>query len=436
MKRLFLLSLLALTLTSCSSLVNSFLNDDSSSSSPSNESSAISTSESSSAEESSSSSVESSSVSSESSSDSSNSSSGSSIEPKEIKKALIFTEVVVSKSVSNRAFEVTNIIDEVVDLSDYEVRIYRQYSEVPTHIIPLTGYLEPLKPYVVVYDEASDVLLAKADLTSNKLINDGTWAMGIYSINDELNDILGTIGFVQDYAYSKDLVRKKEYFGFKEAYRVLDYVAYPQNDYSRLGNLDVISEKELLEGPKLTSEDFEGTFVNVDKNCGTGKVIKTTLKRTIDGDTSHFDYGSAYSSSGISGSRSTRYYGVNTPEIAHSSGETPDPYGNEARDYTNNKLRNAQSIALQSVKNASLTDNYDRMLMYVWISDKKNAEPEDYVLLNFLIIKDGFSNVSFVNSDAPIDDMLYKGVSYVSMMRHAEEYSRSLGLNIHSNGQM
>lgn len=424
MRRLLLLSLLVLPLTSCSSLVSSLISSDSSNIITSKEeSSLVSTSESSS--------IEDISTSSEESSDST-----SSLMPKEIKKALIFTEVVVSKSVSNRAFEITNILDETVDLNDYEVRIYRQYSETPTHIIPLTGYLEPLKPYVVVYDEAGEVLLSKANLVTNKLINDGTWAMGIYSLNDELNDILGTIGFVQDYAYNKDLVRKKEYFGFKEAYRVLDYIAYPQNDYSHLGNLDVISEAELLEGPKLTDEDFVGSFVNVDKNCGTGKAIKTTLKRTIDGDTSHFDYGSTYSSSGISGQRSTRYYGVNTPEIAHSSDEEPDPYGNEARDYTNNKLRNAQSIALQSIKNASLTDNYDRMLMYVWISDKKNAEAKDYVLLNLLIIKDGFSNVSFVNSDAPIDDMLYRGVSYVSMMRHAEEYSRSLKLNIHSNGQM
>ena len=423
MKPLLLLSLLAFSLTSCSSSASSLISSNKSSSivSKGDESSSISSNESS---------VDIL-ISSEQSSNSS-----SSITPKEIKKALIFTEVVVSKSVSNRAFEITNILDEAVDLSDYEVRIYRQYSEIPTHVIPLNGYLEPLSPYVVVYNEASEVLLSKANLVTNKLINDGTWAMGIYSLNNELNDILGAIGFVQDYANKKDLVRKKECFCFKEAYRVLDYVTYPQNDYSHLGNLEVISEQELLEGPKLTAEDFEGSFIDVEKNFGTGKVIETSLKRTIDGDTSHFDYGNTYSSSGISGSRSTRYYGVNTPEIAHSADEEPDPYGNEARDYTNDKLRNAQSIALQSIKNASLTDNYDRMLMYVWISDKKNAEAKDYVLLNYLIVKDGFSNVSFINSDSPIDDMLYQGVSYISMMRHAEEYSRSLKLNIHSNGLM
>lgn len=422
MKRLLLLSLFALSLTSCSSIARSFISNDSSSS-------IISKSESSSSF------INESSINIQTSSEEV-SSSLSSITPKEIKKALIFTEVVVSKSVSNRAFEITNILDETVDLNDYEVRIYRQYSEIPTHIIPLNGYLEPLSPYVVVYNEANDVLLSKANLVTNKLINDGTWAMGIYSINDELNDILGTIGFVQDYANKKDLVRKKECFSFKEAYRVLDYVVYPQNDYSHLGNLEVISEEELLEGPKLTADDFEGSFVDAENNFGTGKVIKTTLKRTVDGDTSHFDYGSTYSSFGISGSRSTRYYGVNTPEIAHSVDEEADPYGNEARDYTNDKLRNAQSIALQSIRNAALTDNYDRMLMYVWISDKKNAEAKDYVLLNYLIVKDGFSNVAFINSDSPIDDMLYQGVSYISMMRHAEEYSRSLKLNIHSDGLM
>lgn len=446
MKRLSILALLAITLTSCSSLVSSFLNDDSSLSSSSLESSSIASSESIVSSESLSSSEEiiSSNVSSESSeisssysgeisSSSSSSSSSSIIEIPPVNKNILFTEMNTGTSFANRALEISNLGEEDVPLDHYAVHVYRNWSEEYTETIPLDGYVIKAKScFIIAYHMAKQEILDKADLITDKYLNDGTFPVSL-SFYGEVFDTIGHVGYIYDFAKSAVLVRLKEYFTQKKTFKDIEWIRYPVNTISTLGNYEVVDENTLLEGPKLSEEFFNTPFCD-NASEGNGGVLEVSYQYNIDGDTTKFNYGSKYSSFDISGSLSTRYYGINTPEIAHSSDEEPDPYGDEAKDFTTRMLKNAKHYLVQSVSGYSLHETYGRMLCYVWISNKNNPAISDYQLLNFFIIKNGFSRPGFIDRQAEYNSLMtYHGISYVEYLYYANTYAEMLGLNIHSN---
>ena len=441
MKRLSLLGLLAITITSCSSLVNSNFNDDSSSSISSLEPSIFVSSESSissepsiSSESSVSSSSSESSVISSSRSEISSlsSSSSSSIEIPPVNKNILFTEMNTGTSFVNRAIEISNIGDEDASLDHFAVHVYRNWSEEYTETIHLDGYIIKAKScFVIAYHMAKQEILDKADLVTDQYLNDGTFPVSL-SFYDEVVDTIGHIGYVYDFAKAAVLVRLKEYFKQSKSFKDLHWIRYPVNTLTTLGNYDVVSEETLHEGPKLSEEFYNTPFCDNATN-GNGGVLEVTYQYNIDGDTTRFNYGSKYSAYDISGSLSTRYYGINTPEIAHGADEEPDPYGDEAKDFTTRMLKNAKHYLVQSVNGYSLHETYGRMLCYVWISNKENPEISDYQLLNYLIIKNGFSRPGFIDRQAEYNSLMtHEGVSYVEYLYYADTYAEALGLNIHS----
>ena len=96
-------------------------------------------------------------------------------------------------------------------------------------------------------------------------------------------------------------------------------------------------------------------------------------------------------------------------------------------------LKNAKHYLVQSVSGYSLHETYGRMLCYVWISTKDNPEISDYQLLNYLIVKNGFSHPGFIDRQAEYNSLMtHEGVSYVEYLFYADAYAEALGLNIHS----
>lgn len=344
---------------------------------------------------------------------------------------LIFSEIMTDYNVANRAIEIANIGDKDIDLKDYTVSIFRNGVNKASEVISLSGTIQKEKTYVIAYSYASEEIKAKANLVTDLYMNDGTFGILLTYQKDKYVDVLGTPGYSYDYAKGVTMVRKKEYFKTNNLFSAYSYIKYPVGSLTTLGNLNVISEADLLKGPRLTNEDASSSFALSD-TIGGGGLIKVSVTGYIDGDTSRFNYGSSLSKYGISGSLSTRYYGINTPEIAHSSGEVSDPYGDEAKAFTDNMLRNAKSVIIQSVRNSSLHETYGRMLGYVWIANTNNPSLEDYELLNFRIIQNGFSNVGFLTRSNNINDMIYNDISYAEYLFDAENYARINKLNLHS----
>lgn len=104
-----------------------------------------------------------------------------------------------------------------------------------------------------------------------------------------------------------------------------------------------------------------------------------TLAKCIDGDTARFI---------VDGKEEkVRFLAIDTPEI---TGDTPEPYGEEASDYTCSVLKQATKIVLELDPNSDIRDKYDRLLAWIWV---------DGELLNQQLIKRGYAEIAFLYGD-------------------------------------
>ena len=126
---------------------------------------------------------------------------------------------------------------------------------------------------------------------------------------------------------------------------------------------------------------------NLTNDSSATKKIKVSLINCIDGDTARFNEdGNTYT---------YRFLGINTPEV----GDNPEEYGESARDFTCEKLKNADNIYISYEKTSSHTDKYDRHLVWVYVDDD---------LLQALILKEGLARVQYVYTKLTYLNKLYK----------------------------
>lgn len=349
-------------------------------------------------------------------------------EGKETDSELIFSEIQIGSSLQNRALEIFNKSEFDISLNNYSIEIYEKSNITPYKIINLSGTLSSNSTYVIVYSESHDELKNKADLISNDLIIDGTWPISLKRGN-VICDVLGRIGYQNNYGRQLDLVRKREFLIGRTVFYSYDWIRYSKDDYSHLGTIETtLSEEELLEGPKLTSEDFNKPLVNSDGSCG-GGAVPVTLKYKGDGDTTQF-YFSNVTSPYIQSYERVRYLGINTPETQHTNIQA-QPWGYAAQDYNNKIINNAKAFAIQTSTSSQLREAYGRMLAYVWYSNVENPKPSDYTMLNFEMVREGYAWLYFANDSLISDTMYYKKLTYTNFMRNAEIRAENLGIKIH-----
>lgn len=344
---------------------------------------------------------------------------------------LIFTELIVGDAARDRAVEIANIGNNEIDLTSYSIQIFRDgLNSGPSEIIPLKGSILPHKTYVIAFNLACEEIFEKANLVSELFLNDGTFPMTIVNEKEEIIDTIGYVGYYYDIAFHRDAVRKVEYLTPSDTYIPYAWVSYPNTDYSHLGNLNCLDNDTIFNSPKLTEEDFKKPYA-VDASTGSGGLIEVSFQYGIDGDTSKFNFGYELDEFDIYGTMSLRYYGVNTPEIAH-GGNPADPYGPEAKAFTNSILAKCNHFLVQSVDGGPLTETYGRALGYLWVTYESNPTINDYFQMNHLIIQNGFSNPAHVTRGGIANNMLYKGISYIEYLYDANQYAIKEHLNIHS----
>lgn len=124
-----------------------------------------------------------------------------------------------------------------------------------------------------------------------------------------------------------------------------------------------------------------------------------TVKKYIDGDTTHF-----YQAESRQRLVKSRYIGVDTPE---STGQI-EPYGKKAANFTRSTLEKAKTIVLTADVTeigspATVDSTGSRYKTFIWYSEKENAKLSDLRLLNLLLVQEGLSTGKGM-SGSPLTD--------------------------------
>lgn len=96
-----------------------------------------------------------------------------------------------------------------------------------------------------------------------------------------------------------------------------------------------------------------------------------------------------------------RFIGINCPEYT----KEIEPYGKEATEYTNEKLYN-KTIYLQ--KDVTDTDDYDRLLRYIWLEkvDTIDEESVKNYLFNYDLVAKGLAQSNYYKPNVTLQDYL------------------------------
>lgn len=121
---------------------------------------------------------------------------------------------------------------------------------------------------------------------------------------------------------------------------------------------------------------------------------KVEIFKCVDGDTARFVMNKK--------EIKVRFLGIDSPEI-EKDGVPAEEYGEEAKNYTCRKLKQANKIELVYEDNSDKTDKYDRVLAYVFVDDK---------LLEELIVKNGYAKVKYINKNYKYYDTLISAENY------------------------
>jgi micrococcal nuclease len=142
---------------------------------------------------------------------------------------------------------------------------------------------------------------------------------------------------------------------------------------------------------------------DVEKTGPTGKTTKAKVVRIVDGDTIVVAYGGHQ--------YKVRYIGIDTPETVDPS--SPVQWMGPQASAANTKLVAGKSVVLE--KDVSETDQYGRLLRYVWL--KTGA---DWLLVNLELVKRGYASASTWPPD----------VKYVDVYLAAESGAQTAGVGL------
>ncbi len=128
-----------------------------------------------------------------------------------------------------------------------------------------------------------------------------------------------------------------------------------------------------------------GLKLNMTSSTAKITISADKVKQHIDGDTTHFHVPEGYGKNGI---LKARYLAVNTPE----STGTIEKWGKKASQFTEEKLKNAVSIVIESdTASWNLDSTGDRFLVWVWYKTSADGE---YINLNLQLLQEGLAIAS------------------------------------------
>ena len=122
-------------------------------------------------------------------------------------------------------------------------------------------------------------------------------------------------------------------------------------------------------------------------------LTKATVTKVVDGDTIHVEIkGKSYK---------IRLVGINCPEYT----KEIQFYGKESTDYTKNQLL-GKTVYLET--DVSDTDQYDRLLRYIWLETPNDINEQEIrtKLFNAILVINGFARAGYYPPDLKYTDYL------------------------------
>lgn len=322
------------------------------------------------------------------------------------------------------AIEIANVSDKNVNLNNYKLTIY-SLDKVQKEIV-IDSEIDS-KSCIVLINKDFDTSLIDIQ---NYIVLDDNYLTGdkyieLNTNRNKLVDCIGTKNFDLSYIEKSSLVKLDKYFNGHSNFSNLYFVKISELNTKYLGNLNFpLSYDDLLFGPHL-EESYHFESLLKSQTIGSGGYKNVSIVSLGDGDTTIFKFNDEVNLD----VESVRYLMINTPEISYGYGES-EFMGDEAKEFNNEKLRNAKHILVQSNKDYALRETYDRLLGYVWYSNEQNASLKDYKLLNYELVLNGYARF---DSRDRYQTMFYKDIYYSSYLEYGYNYALVNKLGVFSN---
>lgn len=332
--------------------------------------------------------------------------------------------------------EICNLNEKAVDLTGYKINIYKSAGKDPYHVYEFEdGYkLEPNDFFSLSNKDQNTFLTENTDAKLPKFLIFGSNAISLEDPSGEEFDIVGKIGFQLEYCKKDSYLRVPWHLESSKtddeaSHKMVRVSTYKEGVVSSLNNLNFPfeTEKEMMEGPRLSEEMLSYSYVNAE-----GGVTDATVVRYIDADTTAFKYADPQVNAAAKGN-SNRYIGVDAPELDHTgmgadlSGINPDPYGNKARVFTNKLLKNSKGVKTQAPRgNGSIKDTYGRMLGYIWYTNDAQKSLESYSMINYELALNGYSPLP---GPSAFSTLFYKNICFETYLTLAYDYAWEKNLN-------
>lgn len=350
------------------------------------------------------------------------------------------SSLIISKygdSDINSIIELYNPTDQAIDLSDYHLVIYENASYEVTYRIDFgDDVLASGDTYLITSTATEPSVQRYADLRTDDLafdgINDtiqlryknGTYIDTIYQIGDRGSEMDNGI-----------FIRRENVVSGNRTFTINQWSMFVPDYYEAIGTHPI----EMDPMPRLTQAQIYTLITNgFDHPLGGMDEVEVTTIH--DGDTAAFY-------PGFEGAERVRFIGNDTPETSPTVVDEPEPWGLEAKAFTQTILEyardNNKPIYIQSDPDIGYTEGYGRHLGLIWvdlgddvlsIDIKDSAEnvlfTEEFtgiILVNYLVVKYGFSADEYASTSTLEINNRYM----YSWFDEAQLYAKENHLGIH-----
>lgn len=349
--------------------------------------------------------------------------------PKNV-KGLIINKLLTANEINKGLVEIKNTSDKDVNLKDYNLTLYKRGDIDEANDINLSGVLKKNEVYLIAVEKSSheEELKNKINLETDEFKRDGHCSVAITQ-KGKIKDIVGYLGADTDFSSRATLVRFKGCDFQRAKFKETDYCYLKAEYYDTFLKNEEYNYDEILKGPKFdetkllsnTLDNYKKFVNDIKTNNNTGELIKVSVSRFVDGDTTYFNELRATIDSEECDYNKVRYQGMDTPESQKTKNISYEPYGKVASAVTKYILEHGKSIYAQISGEGPTLDSYNRSLLLIWT---------DKVLLPFALVKNGLARFRFDNVFST--EIYYNNISLYNYIVMASFYAKEHKLNIYS----